>query len=119
MRPPIKYALRQEGISETNTSKVYSNNIFTHSFNLVKKKIEQIVRSFRKNETSVATLLHYQEISDPDGPQLRVKRIDSLVSISDSQGHKIKFSAYLVPELRATLLDAERIHKGGPFNGKV
>lgn len=105
-----KYALQEQGAIDTQRK--YHTNIFIHLFNLVKKKIERIVRSFRNYEVSGATLLHYQEISDPDGPQLRVKRIDSLVSISDSQGHKIKFSAYLVPELRATLLDVEKNTQG-------
>jgi len=98
--------------AQSKTKRSYHTNIFTHPFNLVKKKVKRILRSFQNYEVSGATLLHYQEISDPDGPQLRVKRIDSLVSISDSQGHKIKFSAYLVPELRATLLDVEKNTQG-------
>jgi len=98
MRPPIKYALLEQGVSETNTKRFYCNNIFTHSFNLVKQNIKRILRSFQ----SGATPHHFQEISDPDGAQAHITLEESVVSIVDKRGGTAQFSSYLVPEVRAT-----------------
>jgi len=46
MRPPIKYALRQEGVSETDTKRVYCNSIFAVTCDLVKKRLDRISTSF-------------------------------------------------------------------------
>jgi len=116
MRPPIKYALREEGVSETNTSKVYSTSILAVTSNYVKKKIEQIVRSFR-NEANDATIHHSQRITDPDGVMLNIVLEGATVSITDKEGRKVKFSAQLVPEVLGTLLDVEKIYYRGLSNG--
>ena len=97
--------------AQNKTKGTYHTNILTHSFNLVKKKVKQIVRSFR-NEVSNATIRHFQEISDPDGIQLRVTRIDALASIVDAKGNRVRFSAYLIPELREALLAIEKNTQG-------
>lgn len=100
-----------ETTAQSKTKRSYYINILTHSFNLVKKKVKQIVRSFR-NEVSNATIRHFQEISDPDGRQLQVTRIDALVSIVDAKGNMVRFSGYLVPELREGLLAVEKNTQG-------
>jgi len=46
MRPPIKYAQRELGVSETDTKRVYCNSIVTVTSNLVKKNYEHFSRSF-------------------------------------------------------------------------
>ena len=98
--------------AQSKTKRSYHTNIFTHPFNLVKKKVKRILRSFQNYEVSDATIRHFQEISDPDGIQLQVTRIDALASIVDAKGNKVRFSAYLVPELRAALLDVEKNTQG-------
>jgi len=104
MIPPIKYALLEQGVSKTNATRFYNNNdnnnIFTHSFNLVKKKIKRILRG--------ATPRHFQGISDIDGEQAHITLEESVVSIVDKRGGTAQFSAYLVPEVRATLLEIEK-----------
>jgi len=108
MRPHIKYALRQEDISETNTKAVYYNDIFTHPLNFVKQKIKQILRSFLNDEMSGATPHHFQRISDIDGEQVNATLKESIVSIVDKHGGTARFSAYLVPEMLATLLEIDK-----------
>jgi len=108
MRPPIKYALLEQGVSKTNTKRLYSNNIFTHSFNSVKKRIKRILRSFLDDEMSGATPYHFQRISDIDGEQFNASLKESVVSIVDKHGGTARFSAYLVPEMLATLLEIDK-----------
>lgn len=113
MRPPIKYALRQEGISEA----VYYTDILTHPLNFVKQKIKQALRSFRKDEAITTEIRFYQEICDPDGIKARVALKGSTLFITDKDGCTGKFPAYLVPELRGSLLEVEgkfgqRFHHG-------
>ncbi len=108
MRPLIKYALRQEGISGTNTKAVYCSNIFTHPLNFVKQKIKQILRSFLNDEMSGATPRHFQGISDIDGEQFNASLKESVVSIVDKHGGTARFSAYLIPEMLATLLEIDK-----------
>ena len=77
MRPPIKYAQRELGVSETDTKRVYCNSIVTVTSNLVKKKTRQI---------------HYsQKICDPDGVVLEIVLEDATVSITDSKSAKLNF----------------------------
>jgi len=104
MRPPIKYAQSELGVSNTATKRVYCTSIFTHLFNFVKQNIKRILRSFR----SGATPYHFQRISDIDGEQVNASLKGSVVSIVDKQGGTAQLSAYLVPELRATLLEIEK-----------
>ena len=54
-----------------------------------------------------ATIQFSQEIYDPDGIQLHITLESLIVNITDPKGNTIKFSAYLVPELRASLLEVE------------
>ncbi len=98
--------------AQSKTKRSYHTNIFTHPFNLVKRKVKRILLSFRNYEVNGATPLHSQNICDPDGRQLQVTRIDALVSIVDAQGDMIRFSGYLIPELRAALLDVEKNTQG-------
>ncbi len=100
MRPPIKYALRHEGISNTESTKESYSNILTHSFNLVKRIIKRVLRG--------APPHHFQRISDIDGEQANASLKGSVVSIVDKHGGTAQLSAYLVPELRATLLEIEK-----------
>ncbi len=105
MRPPIKYAQRELGVSETDTKGVYCNSIVTVTSNLVKKKTRRI---------------HYsQKICDPGGVQLHITRNDRTVFITDKDGSTVKFSAYLVPELRSTLLDVEKEFGRGLSHAKI
>ena len=105
MRPPIKNAQRELGVSETDTKRVYCNSIVTVTSNLVKKKTR---------------LIHYsQKICDPDGVVLKIVLEDATVSITDSKKRKVEFSAYLVPEVRSTLLDVESAFSRGLSHGKV
>ena len=46
MQPPIKYALRQEGVSNTFTKGTYYPSIFADSFKRVKKRMGRISISF-------------------------------------------------------------------------
>ena len=108
MRPPIKYALQEQGVGHTSDTKESYRIIFTYSFNLVKQIVKRIVRSFLNDEMSGATPHHFQGISDIDGEQAHVTLEESVVSIVDKQGGTAQLSAYLVPELRATLLDVEK-----------
>ena len=62
---------------------------------------------------------HFQKITDSDGIQLHITLRGATVSITDAEGNTIKFSAQLVPEVRATLLDVEKIHGGGLFSGQI
>ena len=93
MRHPIKYAQRELGVSETDTKRVYCNSIVTVTSNLVKKKTRRIH--------------HSQKICDPDGVVLKIVLEDAAVSITDKNRSTVKFSPYLVPELRASLLEVE------------
>jgi len=104
MRPSIKYAQGELGVSNTATKRVYYTNIFTHFFNLVKQNIKRIMRSFR----SGATPDHFQGISDIDGEQVNATLKESVVSIVDKHGGTARFSAYLVPEMLATLLEIDK-----------
>ena len=54
------------------------------------------------------TILHSQEITTPDGVVLHITLNDRTVSITDKDGSTVKFSPYLVPELRASLLEVEK-----------
>jgi len=105
MRPPIKYAQRELGVSETDTKRVYCNSIVTVTSNLVKKKTRLIH--------------HSQKICDPDGVVLEIVFEDATVSITDSKKRKVEFSAYLVPELRSTLLDVEKEFGRGSSHAKI
>ncbi len=100
MRPPIKYALGHEGVSNTDTKEVYYTNIFTHYIDLVKRYIKRVLRG--------ATPHHFQEISDIDGEQVNATLKESIVSIVDKHGGTARFSAYLVPEMLATLLEIDK-----------
>jgi hypothetical protein len=93
MRPPIKYAQRELGVSETDTKRVYCNSIVTVTSKLVKNKTRRIH--------------HSQKICDPDGVVLKIVLEDATVSITDKNRSTVKFSPYLVPELRASLLEVE------------
>ncbi len=64
-------------------------------------------------------LEHSQKITDPDGVQLHITRNDRTVSIADKDGSTVKFSAYLVPELRSTLLDVEKEFGRGLSHAKI
>jgi len=101
MRPSIE---RAEAVTSAlgKTKHTYSNNIFTHSFNSVKKRIKRILRSFLDDEMSGATPYHFQRISDIDGEQAHVTLEEFVVSIVDKRGGTAQFSAYLVPEVRET-----------------
>lgn len=46
MRPSIKYALREQGVSNANTKRIYCNSIFAVTWDLVKKKYERVSISF-------------------------------------------------------------------------
>ncbi len=107
MKPPIE---RAEAVTSAlgKTKHTYCNNIFTHSFNSVKKRIKRILRSFVDDEISGSTPYHFQRISDIDGEQVNATLKESIVSIVDKHGGTAQLSAYLVPELRATLLDVEK-----------
>jgi hypothetical protein len=50
---------------------------------------------------------HSQNICDPDGTKIHIGLEGSSVSVTDKEDNIVKFSAYLVPEVRATLLDIE------------
>ncbi len=118
MEFPIKYALREQSVSNTFTKRAYCIYILTLPFNLVKQNIKRILRSFRY-KVSCATLLHSQNIFDPDGVKIHIGLKDSSVSITDKEGNNVKFSAYLVPEVRATLLDVESAFSRRLPHGKV
>ena len=115
MRPPKE---RVEDATPTlgNTKELYHINIFTHPFGEVKKycnRISLLCSSYiQKYRERGATLDHYHEISDPDGVQLQVTRTDKFVSIVDAEGNTIRFSGYLVPELREALLAVEKNTQG-------
>ena len=104
------YALQEQGASDTKRK--YHTNIFTHSFNLVKKycnRISLLCSSYiQKHRENGAKPHHFQRISDPDGEQVHVTLEESVLSIVDKRGGTAQLSAYLVPELRATLLDVEK-----------
>ena len=87
-----------------NTKHKYKNNSkakFTHFRGLVKPYLRRIIQQ------DAATVLFSQEISDPSGVKLRVILASKIVSITDETGNVVEFSAYLVPELRASLLEVE------------
>jgi len=134
MRPPIKYALGHEGVSETDTKRVYCNSIVTVTSNLVKKKTRRIHHSQKTKRVycnSIVTVTsnlvkkktrrihHSQKICDPDGVVLKIVLEDATVSITDSKKRKVEFSAYLVPELRSTLLDVEKEFGRGSSHAKI
>ncbi len=112
MRPPKENALRQEGVNNTFTKRKYNLNIFTQFLHRVKQNLRRAIRSFFLNDAIGATPLHSQNICDPDGRQLQVTRIDALVSIVDAKGNMVRFSGYLVPELREALLAVEKNTQG-------
>ncbi len=69
--------------------------------------------SILKEKTIVPGLVktnprHSQNISDPDSVQVHITLEESVVSIVDKRGRTAQFSAYLVPEVRATLLEIEK-----------
>ena len=105
MTTPKENALRQQG--ENNTKRINYIGILADVSKLVKKKVKRIVRSFRKNGASSATIQFSQEITTPDGVALHVALNDKTVSLADKNGNIVEFSAYLVPELRASLLEVE------------
>jgi hypothetical protein len=112
MSNPIKYALRQEGVSNTFTKRAYCTSIFTLPFNLVKQNVKKILCLFR-NEVSCATLLHSQNICDPDGVKIHIGLEGSTVSVTDSKKSKVEFSAQLIPEVQGTLQDIEKKYYRG------
>ncbi len=74
---------------------------FTRFRGLVKFYLRRIIQQ------AAATVLFSQEISDPSGVKLRVILASKIVSITDETGNVVEFSAYLVPELRGSLLEVE------------
>jgi len=86
------------------TKEHYCASILADVSNFVKKRIKRILRSFQ----SGATPYHFQRISDIDGEQVNASLKGSVVSIVDKQGGTAQLPAYLVPELRATLLEIEK-----------
>ena len=112
MRPPIKYALQEQGVGHTSDTKESYGNILTHLFNFVKKRLNQIslfcTYYIQKRSKSSATIQFSQEICDPDGVVLHVTLAPPRVFIVDKDGSTVKFSPYMVPELRASLLEVEK-----------
>jgi len=119
MSTPKENALRQEGVNNTFTKRKYNTNIFTQFLHRVKQNLRRAIRSFFLNDAIGATPLHSQNICDPDGVKIHVALEGSTVSIADKEGNIVKFSAYLVPEVRATLLDVESAFSRGLSHGKV
>ena len=70
-------------------------------------------------QESRGILDHSQNIADPDGIKLHISLAGDTVSITDSKKRKVEFSAYLVPEVRSTLLDVESAFSRGLSHGKV
>ena len=62
-------------------------------------------------------LKHSQRITDPDSVMLHIVLEGATVSITDKKGRIVQFSAQLVPEVLATLLDVEKIYYKGLSNG--
>ena len=58
-------------------------------------------------KTKTRRIHHSQKICDPDGVVLKIVLEDATVSITDKNRSTVKFSPYLVPELRASLLEVE------------
>ena len=108
MTTPKENALRQEGVNNTFTKRKYNTNIFTQFLHRVKQNLRRTIRSFRKNDAIGATIQFSQEITTPDGVALHVALDPPRVFIADKDGNIVKFSAYLVPELRASLLEVEK-----------
>ncbi len=119
MRPPKENALRQEGVNNTFTKRKYNVNIFTQFLHRVKQNLRRAIRSFFLNDAIGATLLHSQNICDPDGVKIHIALEGATVSITDKEGSKVEFSAHLVPEVLGTLLDVEKKFWGGLSSGKV
>ncbi len=106
----ITYKMKRPNlqVGASNTELHYGKSNSTYFFTTVKKRIKSILRSFSNDEMSVATPHHFQGISDPDGVKINVALNDKTVSVTDKEGNIVKFSAYLVPEVRATLLEIEK-----------
>jgi len=78
------------------------------SFSQFLYTVKQILRrTIRKENPTGATIQFSQEICDPSGVKLRVALVPPRVFITDENGNVVEFSAYLVPELRASLLEVE------------
>lgn len=68
---------------------------------------------------SGATIQFSQDICDSYDIQLRITLEGSAVNITDPNGNTIKFLAYLVPELRASLLEVEGKFWEGLSHGQI
>ncbi len=102
MQSQIGRALWTEGSG--NTKHKYKNNSktkFTRFRGIVKLYLRRIIQQ------AAATVLFSQAISDPSGVKLRVIFTSKIVFITDETGNVVEFSAYLVPELRGSLLEVE------------
>ena len=105
MQSQIGRALWREGSG--NTKHKNSKAKFTRFRGLVKLYRGRVLQSFGKNEAIGAPIQFSQEICDPSGVKLRVILAPPKVFITDKNGNVVEFSAYLVPELRASLLEVE------------
>ena len=90
-----------------NTKHKNSKAKFTRFRGLVKLYLRRIIQQGDSTQKGDATVLFSQEISDPSGVKLRVILASKIVSITDETGNVVEFSAYLVPELRGSLLEVE------------
>jgi len=101
MQSQIGRALWTEGSGNTKYKYKNSKTKLTRFRGLVKLYLRRIIQQ------AAATVLFSQEISDPSGVKLRVILASKIVSITDETGNVVEFSAYLVPELRGSLLEVE------------
>ena len=106
--------LRKEKAPAQTGANFETNSVsnFTDFVKLIKSRYKRIsllctsyIRNYREND---ATLHHSQKISDLDGVQVNATLKGSVVFIVDKHGGTAQFSAYLVPEVRATLLEIEK-----------
>jgi len=103
----IRSAPLEWGAGKSKHKHKNSTRIIARFWGLVKLYRGRVLQSFRKNEAIVAPIQFSQEICDPTGIKLRVILAPPIVFITDKNGSVVEFSAYLVPELRASLLEVE------------
>jgi len=103
----MKHAFLQEGVGKPKHKHKNSKAKYMHSVCIVKLYLRRIIQQGDSTQKGDATVLFSQEISDPSGVKLRVILASKIVSITDETGNVVEFSAYLVPELRGSLLEVE------------
>ena len=100
----MRSALLGEGAGKTKHKHKNSEMSFSQFLYTVKQILR---RTIRKNDPIGATIQFSQEICDPTGVKISVALAPPRVFITDENRNVVEFSAYLVPELRGSLLEVE------------